>query len=419
VNRIRSAIHFLLATGTKIISGLVVIKFLAWYLGTSGFGLMSQFMGLVAVVGMLAGGGVANGLVKFLSGNQSDSAEGRNWFESALFISLYSSMAIFFVLLVGASYFSETFLQGRFRLAIWVLGCVQFFVGIGSLIIADASSRGESKRFAFLNITGTILGTILIALGAYVYGEEGSAYALVLASALVGILGILMLMRESSHLLRLRPKMDFSCVRQLLSYSALPMAGALSITLAQLAVRDAMAASYSWSGVGLWQGVAKTSDVYMQFVGVILINYALPRMATDSTERAVRELWIVMAGLVGFLAIGFILFLSLQDFLVALVFSEDFLPMRKYFPIQMLGDLLRCIAAAFSFFLIARGYLKFSLMYEIVQGCLFVSVFYLIFNKAGDMAPVYAHVVTYFVLGMIMALAFWRFCSRSKTEQLA
>lgn len=403
MSQLRSAMHFIVATSAKVLSALVVIKLLALYLGPQGFGLLSQLMSLVAIVSMLAGGGITNGVIKVLSVGKSSTPEGRRWIANALAITLVFSSGLALILAGSASLISDTLLQGQFYAAILVLAATQFLVGVGSLLLAEASSQGNSKKYAAINVIGTVSGAVLVAAGAYWYGLNGAAFATVISPAMLGVVGMAAMLRSRYAVFFVRPEVDWIRVRHLLSFSSLTLVGALSVPLAQMYIREAMASDFSWEVVGLWQGTVKMSDVYMQFVGVILINHALPRFSNSDTREALQELKRIATWLLGFLVFGFGVLWLFRDFAISLVFSKEFLPMSKYFLPQMIGDLLRTVAASISFFLLARGQIRMPLGFEFAQGvCLFLC-FQLVAGKAGEMAPVYAHIATYLILVSLMA----------------
>ena len=399
---LRSVVNFIAATLVKIISSVVIIKFLAWQLGPNGFGLISQLMALAAIASMLAGGGITNGVIKTLSASSSDTDEGRAWIGNALFITCLFSVMIAAALLIGAPLLASNILEGKFVGAVICLAITQALAGLGSLILAESSSRGDSASFAVINACAALLGAVAIATGVYLNGADGAAYAIALAPAFTGVLGLLLLMRKRRLVVLSAPCFDWRKVKGLMSFSSLTLVGALSVPLAQIFIRESMGAAFSWEAVGYWQGAVKISDVYMQFVGVILINYALPRFSNSDVARALAECRSALIGLFGLLISGFALLLVFQDFAITLVFSSEFLPMRAYFLPQMCGDLFRTVAATASFFLLARGHIKVPLVFEVLQGALMYGVYMLLQKSEGLMAPVYAHLLTYALLSCLM-----------------
>jgi O-antigen/teichoic acid export membrane protein len=409
--RLRAGVHFGSSILVKTLAGLIVIKLLAWKVGPDGFGVLGQLMTLVAIMGMFAGGGITNGLIKVLAKSSIDSAEGQAWAKTAFTVTTCVSAAMAGGLVVFSEFFSNKILQGGLSPVFWVLAITQALIAYGTLIQADTSSRGATGIFAFINIVGTVVGALVLVIGVTEFGYAGAAYTIVLMPAMSAVVALVFVLPKRRGLMRsFQWSLEIVKVKYLLSFSLITMIGAASVPLAQMMMRDFMAARFGWEQVGLWQGVIKLSDVYMQFVGVILINYALPRYsAREGAADALSELKSTLLWLLPLLMAGFAVFYVLRDVVVRIVFSEAFLPMSDYLIPQMIGDLLRTVASAISFFFIAKGLVRVSIVYELAQGVGVALVFILIFNATGKMAPVYAHLVTYAVLlaGLSMRLWVW------------
>ena len=52
---------------SKIAVGFILIKLIAVYLGAGGMGLLGNFMSLVAMLSLMAGGGISNGVIKYVA----------------------------------------------------------------------------------------------------------------------------------------------------------------------------------------------------------------------------------------------------------------------------------------------------------------------------------------------------------------
>ncbi|VVQ07108.1 Lipid III flippase [Pseudomonas fluorescens] len=409
--RLKAGIHFASSILVKAVAGLIVIKLLAWKLGPDGFGLLGQLMTLVAITGMFAGGGITNGLIKVLAESPVASKEGKAWFATAFTLTTVISAIVALLLMLFSTALSNRLMQGGFTALFVGLGLVQAIVGYASLVQAEASSRGESVFYAKVNILGTVLGTLVLALAVNSFGFDGAAYSVMLMPALTAIVTLLFMAsgrRELFHFSRFL--VDRVRMRHLLSFSVLALVGSTSVPVAQILMRDGMAQRFGWEQVGLWQGVIKLSDVYMQFVGVVLMNYVLPRYASAANlNLVIKEFKISLLWLLSALMLGFIALYSLKNIVVKLVFSDEFLPMTDYFLPQMVGDIFRTIASAISLIFMARGAVRVSIIFEFAQGIFIFSVFLMLLGTFGSMAPVYAHVITYGLLSIFMAvgLGFW------------
>lgn len=409
--RLRAGMHFASSILVKAVAGLIVIKLLAWKLGPDGFGLLGQLMTLVAITGMFAGGGITNGLIKVLAKSPIESKDGQAWLSTAFTLTTIISALVAILLTVFSSTLSDHLMQGGFAALFICLGLAQAFVGYGSLIQAEASSRGESGFYAKVNILGTLLGTAILAVSVSFFGFHGAAYSVMLMPAITGIVTFLFMFFHRRQLLKFfRFLFDRIRMRHLMSFSVLALVGSTSVPIAQILMRDGLAQQFGWEQVGLWQGVIKLSDVYMQFVGVVLMNYVLPRYASASNVHSViEEFKLSLMWLLSALLLGFIVLYGLRDFIVKLVFSDEFLPMTDYFLPQMVGDVFRTVASAISIIFMARGAVRVSILFEFAQGMFLFLAFMVLRDSFGAMAPVYAHVITYGLLSILMAigLGYW------------
>lgn len=396
----------MISTGVKIISGLIVIKLMASELGPEGFGLLGQLMTVVAITTMLAGGGITNGVIRSLASNPISTPEGKRWLSAAFTLTTGISAAVAFACILLAQPLSGMLLKGDYAYLFMTLALVQAVVAYGNLVVAEASSRGDSAFYARINIIGTLLATCALAILVKNYGFQGAAFGLVLMPALPGIIAL-------HHALRRRRDMldswkwepDRHRTQRLLSFSTATVIGATSIPAAHLFIREVLGSNTGWTTVGHWQGVVKISDVYMQFVGVFLINYAMPRFAAAiDTDRALTELAKVLALLLGIVTTGLAVLYALRNWAIILIFSDAFLPMSDLLPAQLAGDLLRTTAASISFFFMARGYVSVSIGYEFLQGPILAILFILFQDGAGIYAPVYAHLASNAILAATMGL---------------
>ncbi|WP_281257250.1 O-antigen translocase [Stutzerimonas kunmingensis] len=395
----------------RILAGLLVIKVLAWSLGPEGFGLFGQLMALVAIAGMLAGGGVSNGLIKVLAKAPVTEPEGKAWFASAATLSVLISAGAALLLCAFSGVLSEYFMPSVGALLFVTLGFSQMIVAVGNLPLAEASSRGDTRTYALINIIGTVLGSGLIVLAALAVGFVGAAYAVAIMPAMVGVAALVYLVTRRRELFACSYWLFASArMKHLMMFSLVTLIGALSVPLAQMFIRDVIGRTLGWEQAGLWQGVVKLSDVYMQFVGVMLLHFVMPRYSAASDKKRLFNEWLISVSvLVAVLLIGFIVFYFLRNFIVSLIFSNAFLPMKQLLAPQMAGDVARTVAASISYIFMARGAVHVSIVFELLQGLILVCAFNIMFGSEGVMAPVYAHLFTYLSLTLVMAfgLFFW------------
>jgi len=124
--------------------------------------------------------------------------------------------------------------------------------------------------------------------------------------------------------------------------------------LGLILIRDMVASHLGLATAGLWQATWRVSEIYLGVVMASLSLYFLPRLGEVVGTPALREEIVrTFARAVGTtVAVALTIFL-LRDWVVRIVFTEEFLPVRDLMPFQLLGDVLRMAAWTLGFVLVA------------------------------------------------------------------
>ncbi|MEG0636235.1 MAG: O-antigen translocase, partial [Pseudomonas sp.] len=101
--------------------------------------MLGQLMTLVAIVGMFAGGGVTNGLIKVLARTPIGTAEGRQWFASAFTLTTLVSLFVALLLTGFSGVLSRLFMPGVAAMLFVCLALSQMIIAYGNLVLAETS----------------------------------------------------------------------------------------------------------------------------------------------------------------------------------------------------------------------------------------------------------------------------------------
>ena len=396
------------STLAKIVSGLVIIKLIAWKFTPEQFGVLGQLMTAIAIVSMFAGGGITNGIIKLLASSDSLSVKEKS--VNAALVICFASCAIIAILLCISSKGLSKFIFGSndYKGLFFFLAASQIFIGLSNLILAIFSSRGEAWIFTKINVYGTLTGLLVFVVMIYVGEFTGAVYGLVFLPVAAGIFSLWNL--RTKKLFKLSGVWacpDRQLILTLLSYSMVMLVAVSVLPLAQMLSRNFIGSRVGWEEVGYWQGVLKISDVYMQFIGIILINYSLPKFAKCNNPAAmVVELKRIMFPLLGATAVMLIIIFISKLIIINIIFNDKFLPMQNYFLPQLVGDFFRTIASTFTFIFLAKNKKLLPIGAEIFQGVAFFGLTVLLFPSMSAMSPVYAHLFTFLSLSIVMGCCF-------------
>jgi len=395
------------ATLVKALAGLATAKIIATSVSLGQFGQLSQFMALTAFAGMFAAGGIAPGVTRVIAAHKGSEHE-RDWIGVITQIYLVTTVVLALAVLAFSSRLSVlVFGTDDYRWTVSLLGVTQALVGFCGLYQAFASAYGRYGIILVSNAAGALVGVVLLGVLAHYGGYEGAAIGVVLLPAMPGLALLLLKLRNVAAKLRIdRKPVDFAKVGHMFSFSAITLAGAASITLGQMGVRDLLGSVSGWDQVGYWQSTIRISDVYMQFVSVFLLSYAMPKLA-GLNEEGIRPAFAVIQKKVLFLfCLGGIFLWGIRHELYRLLYSAEFVGASGLLVPQLVGDAFRVVAVSISTLFMARGTVRASLVYEVLQGVLLFLGTTLLVHRFGGRAPVYAYGATYFLLMVGMMLMY-------------
>lgn len=410
LKRIQSWLGLGLITLTKVVTGLALIKYLSYTFGPEAFGKLGQLMTVVAITSMFAGGGTSNGLIKLLAAAE-DEKERVAYLSAAFSIYLVTSCVLSLMLIAWSLSDLSLPVLGLQELS-WASGLLAlslWLVGAYNICQAIFSAYQKLRLFILVNIAGPLLGTCLLFVLLYVFHFAGAAYGIVLLPACGGLVALLLLPQLKKIPWKdLRFNIKSREIKTLLSYSFLMLVAASSVSIAQLLVRDLLAEKLGWQTVGYWFGVVKISDVYMQFIGMLLANYAMPIFSSVKTLYDLQtEIKKVLFPLASCATLALLIFYQFRVGAITLFFSGDFTPMDPLFLPQFIGDYLRIIFSIMVYVFLARGHRLLPLLGELFQGLGLFLFSYALLTPFGLMAPLYAHVVVYTLLLLSMVIAYY------------
>lgn len=412
MSQIISSIYLIIATAVKAAGAVVILKLCAFSMGVAEFGKLSQLMGVISLVGMLAASSIGPGLTRTISAVSR--AEQRKWIIAS--VSFGSCVCVGLGIILGLlAWPISNWLWGNqsFVPVLIALGAFQTAVGIAAVAQAVAVARNEHFFVLKFSVLGSFFGVLAVGIGLWLGGMYGAAWGLIVNAAMPGFLAFLLCYKSVVNLgkiINLTHLKDKFRIELLLRYAAVPLAGALSLGLSQLLMREWIAERVGWEAVGYWQAVSRMADMYLQFVSVVLLGVALPRWTQakgyTATVNPIIKLGSTVLACAAVIALGLYYF---SDTVLTLLYSVDFLPAASLMPWQLGGDLLRVFAVCMSTGLIARGETGWPTIFEAAQGLLTLIGTGLLIPLFAGKAPVIAYAVTYALMASSLFILWtWR-----------
>ncbi len=395
---VRAGIYSAFATAARLSAGLVVVKLVAWFAGPEGVGRMGQFMSIMSLLAVLAGGGVASGITKYVAEFGDEPERLRRLIGAGLFYAGCASLLVGILALCFSKTLAVALLgDARYETLIWVLAVGQAMIALHNYFVAVINGFMDVRRVATIHIIGAVINIAITALLAWQFRLYGALLALVVGQSALMFVSFAMLYRSphfSWHLLRAR--YDASMFKRLSRYSAMTVTSAVLPPLVNIWVRDHLATRFSWEQVGYWQAVSKVSEAYLLFVTMAINMYYLPKLSSIKERPAfIAELRSAYRHILPVVAILALSVYLLRDWVTLMLFSGSFAPAAPLYAPQLVGDVIKIAAYVLSYIMLAKAMTRAFLFSELLFSATYVALVYLFVEHFGLIGTMYAFSVNY------------------------
>ncbi|RJG09229.1 hypothetical protein D3879_25925 [Pseudomonas cavernicola] len=396
----RRAIYIGCSFAFKPLCSLVVLRALAGSFGEEGFGYLTQYMAFLAVVFGLSLGGASNYLIKNLSQTSRVVACEKEvsvvFSYGFLFLCL---LAICFVFLKGSL---EEFIFYR-SVSWWVIFyiLIVFFISnVCGILMAVALAQGKTNRYVLANIGGAALFVLIVVCLVLVGAEDGIYWALPLSY----ILPVVFLYRTFEGKIRLDFKLLWANRRlvQVFRFCLIVYVGLVSIPVISILVRESFHQQFGAVELSYWQVAVKISDTVQQFYGMFCSAILLPYLSRKIGDFHFSGWFKKLLGVSGVYFLGALIIFSFREYFVSLLFGEGYSSAKNYVSYYLIGDYFRVCALFCSFTLISADRFGRALIFEFLQGLLFVSLFYYFSMGNNSIDVGYAYILTYSICFLVM-----------------
>ncbi|WP_439287307.1 lipid III flippase WzxE [Lonepinella sp. BR2357] len=362
------------AVAIKLIIGLVVIKIFALNFGSAGLGQAANYMTLLTVLGVLSGAGILNAVTKFVAEYEQDPQR----LQAILGVSSLWIMSVSAILALIGLLFAQPislflFQTADYSLTIQLLALLQCLMALGNYFIAILKGQRQAKACAMSSIFSNLVGSICLLLCLWFAGYQGALIGFACIPALIVVPSLIALFKQHWywHWQWLKPKFDFSISALLSHYMLMTLVTACTMPVVSILLRNQLIDSQGLSAVGLWQGLSRISDAYLQLLTTAFSVYLLPTFAKLSEKSAIQKEAKKALGFIFplALALALLVFFS-RDYLIIVLFSPDFTPMSDLFGWQLVGDLFKVASYVFGYLWLAKAATGRYICAEIVQGVL-------------------------------------------------
>jgi len=387
-----------LQTAVSMVASFLSVKVTSVFLGPAGMGTLGQLQYFIAMSQTAVTSGLNTGIVRRTAEHGVHSEERVRAIATAWRLLLWVGVPAAALMALASGQLATRLLHdSQLSTAVLVFALTYVLGLVATLITGAANGAKDYKATATINI-GTVLSTLVL----YVLlcpwlGVAGGllAAAIVPASALL-VAGAV---ARGKAWWPAKPwSSPFSSAEAKAIASFVPMAavGAVALPLVQILVRDEVAAHSGMAAVGWLHGTHRVSEIYVGLATSVLGMYYLPRFSEirDAGELQ-RELGRALLLLVPAVALTAGAVYLFRDQIIALLFTEQFLPMRDLFGWQMAGTVFKVLAWLLGVLLMAKALPIAVTVFELVTYVLWWQLAMHWVSERGAVGATQAYFATY------------------------
>lgn len=408
---IRTSLINAIAVIVRILTLLGINKLLAVYVGPAGYAALGQFQNAITMITTFASGAINTGVTKYTAEYYEDEEKQQAVWRTAGTIACFGALFTSLIIILFSKPLASWFLhdEAYFSVFLWFAASLIFFV-FNALLLAILNGKKEIERYIAANIAGSIFALLITSLLAVSYGLYGALVALTLFQSFAFFVSLGLCYRvkwfKFSYLLG---KFDKKIARNLAKYTLMSLTAAVSIPLCQIFIRNHLGETEGWAAAGYWEAIWRLSSAYLLLVTTTLGIYYLPRLSELKNSSDLKK--EIIQGYKIILPVAVVAALSmylLRDFIINMLFSSEFFPVRELFLGQLIGDIFKIGSWMLSYLMLSKAMTKYFVLSEILFAIGFYFAVVLMTDNWGLQAATWAYAASYLVYWLVMYLLIFR-----------
>ncbi len=204
-------------------------------------------------------------------------------------------------------------------------------------------------------------------------------------------------------------KIDKVIAKKFAAFALMALVSALCVPLSQIVIRSYLTHEFGLNYAGYWEAMVRLSAAYLMLVTTTLSVYYLPRLSELSNIQDIKkEVYLGYKFIFPLAVVGGLLVYGLRDWVIELLFSPSFLPMRDLFLWQMIGDTLKIGSWILAYLMLSKAMTKLFITIEIIFSLSLIILTYISTHIFGFEGVSIAYLVNYAMYWIVMSLLIFK-----------
>ncbi len=390
----------------KTATMFILNKILAVYVGPAGYAAIGQFQNFIQMVTTFAGSAINTAVIKYTAEYYEDETQQRTIWKTAgsivLFFSLLFSFSIFLLQKQLSLYIFHT--EKYQSIFVWFAVFLTFFT-FNALFLAILNGKKEVLKLVIANIFGSLFSLAITSVLAIKYNLYGALVALSIYQSLAFFVTLFLCYKSDWFQFGyLFGKVDKEIAKKFLAFALMALVSAICVPLSQMVIRSYLTNEYSAIYAGYWEAMIRLSAAYLMLVTTTLGVYYLPRLSELKNLKDIKtEVYLGYKYFFPLAIMGGLMVYILRDWIIAVLFSNTFLPMRDLFLWQMIGDSLKIGSWILAYLMLSKAMTRLFITTEIIFALTSIILTYIFTQMIGFEGVSVAHMVNYGVYWIVMS----------------
>lgn len=391
----------------KTATMFIITKILAIYVGPSGYAVIGQFQNFIQIITSFSGGVINAAVIKYTAEYYKDEDRQRAiWRAAGSIIFLCSIIMAVIILLLQRKLSLYVFETDSFQsIFVWFAIFLIFF-NFNAFLLAILNGKKEILKLVIANIVGSFFSLAITTILVIKFQLYGALLALSIYQATAFLVTLTLCYKADWFKFKdLFGKIESDIAKKFVAFAFMMLIGALCAPLSQIFIRTYLGSQFGVEYAGYWEAMIRLSGAYLMLVTTTLSVYYLPRLSELSVINEIKkEVYLGYKVIFPVALLGAIIVYLLRDWIIRLLFTDAFLPMRELFLWQLIGDSLKIGSWILASLMISKAMTKMFIFTEIFFSALLVFLTYLFTKFFGFEGVSIAYFVNYAIYWIVVGL---------------
>ena len=391
----------------KTATMFILNKILAVYVGPSGYAVIGQFQNFIQIVTTFAGGAINTAVIKYTAEYYEDESKQRAiWKTAGSIVFIFSFLMIFFILIFQRKLSFYIFQTVEYQSVFVWFAIFLLFFNFNALFLSILNGKKEILKLVVANIIGSLFSLVITGLLAIKFQLYGALVALSIYQSTAFMVTLILCYKANwFRFSYLFGKIDPVIAKKFAGFALMALTSAICVPLSQIVIRLYLSSKFGLAYAGYWEAMIRLSGGYLMLVTATLSVYYLPRLSELSSIIDIKkEIYLGYKVIFPAALVGAISVYILRDWIIGLLFTDAFLPMRDLFLWQMIGDSLKIGSWILAYLMLSKAMTHLFIITEVIFATTLVGLTYISTNLFGFEGVSIAYLVNYAIYWLVMGI---------------